>query len=29
MPAGLTIATGSAAGSATLLAKHRPANCRP
>ena len=29
MPAGLTIATGSAAGSSTLLAKHRPANCRP
>ena len=25
----LTIATGAAAGSATLLAKHRPANCRP
>jgi type IV pilus assembly protein PilA len=25
----LTVATGSAAGSATLLAKHRPANCRP
>jgi type IV pilus assembly protein PilA len=29
MPAGLTIATGSAAGSSTLQAKHRPANCRP
>ena len=29
MPATLTIATGSAAGSASLLAKHRPANCRP
>jgi type IV pilus assembly protein PilA len=29
MPAQLTIATGSAAGSSTLLAKHRPANCRP
>ncbi len=29
MPAGLTIATGSAAGAATLLAKYRPANCRP
>ena len=29
MPATLTIATGAAAGSATLLAKHRPANCRP
>jgi type IV pilus assembly protein PilA len=29
MPAGLTIATGAAAGSASLLAKHRPANCRP
>ena len=29
MPGPLTIATGSAAGSATLLAKHRPANCRP
>ena len=29
MPGGLTIATGSAAGSASLLAKHRPANCRP
>ena len=26
---GLTLATGAAAGSATLLAKHRPANCRP
>ena len=25
----LTIATGSAAGSSNLLAKHRPANCRP
>jgi type IV pilus assembly protein PilA len=25
----LTIATGAAAGNATLLAKHRPANCRP
>jgi len=29
MPGTLTIATGSAAGSSTLLAKHRPANCRP
>ena len=29
MPGGLAIAVGSAAGSATLLAKHRPANCRP
>jgi type IV pilus assembly protein PilA len=29
MPGGLIIATGSAAGNATLLAKHRPANCRP
>ena len=29
MPGGLTIATGSAAGSATLRAKYRPANCRP
>ena len=29
MPAGVVIATGSAAGSSTLLAKYRPANCRP
>ena len=29
MPGTLTIATGSAAGTASLLSKHRPANCRP
>jgi type IV pilus assembly protein PilA len=29
MPGTLTIATGSAAGGATVLAKFRPANCRP